>query len=206
MAWGTFRGFFLFGMHHTWNTAVYQIFVLISLRNICFAFQICSLNICSSFSPYYFISVMAYNKNIHPHGIIHNKIKVKLIDSGCLNHGNLEWKDLKIFNQHLKCLYSVCSCLYWAVCSVIWKWIPKSYQNNNKQLSFPSRIYFLFKKDMISQIVNLVILDCHLRAVLQWWITRWISGIHVTVIELFCSVMINTWCCYWFRFGLTCII
>lgn len=121
MAWGTFRGFFLFGMHHTWNTAVYQIFVLISLRNICFAFQICSLNICSSFSPYYFISVMAYNKNIHPHGIIHNKIKVKLIDSGCLNHGNLEWKDLKIFNQHLKCLYSVCSCLYWAVCSVIWK-------------------------------------------------------------------------------------
>lgn len=33
-----------------------------------------------------------------------------------------------------------------AIFSVIWKQIPKSYQNNK---TFPSRVYFLFKKDKL---------------------------------------------------------
>lgn len=79
----------LFGIHCTKNTAIYQIFVLTSLWNLCFAFQIHFLNACLWVSAYYLITAMAFNKSIHPCGMIYNKIKVELLDSGCLNHGNL---------------------------------------------------------------------------------------------------------------------
>lgn len=90
--WGTYRGSFI------WH-ALYQEyshlsdFVLASLWNLCFTFQIHSLNTCLWVSAYYLITVMAYNKSVYPCGIIYNKIKVELLDSGCLNHGNLYWKD-----------------------------------------------------------------------------------------------------------------
>lgn len=46
-------------------------------------------------------------KNILPHDTIYSRVKVKLMDSGCLNRGNLWWKDLKNFNKHLQCAYSI---------------------------------------------------------------------------------------------------
>lgn len=80
---GTLIEDLLFGMHRTKNTAIYQILFQL-VCGTCFAFQIHSLNTCLWVSAYYLITVMAYNKSVHPCGIIYNKIKVELLDSGCL--------------------------------------------------------------------------------------------------------------------------
>lgn len=78
---GTFKEDLLFGLPCTKNTAIYQIIVLTSLWNLCFMFQMHSLNTYLWVSAYYLITVMAYNKSIHPYGMIYRKIKVELLDT-----------------------------------------------------------------------------------------------------------------------------
>lgn len=149
----------------TWNAAVYQIFGVISLRNLYFAFWMYSWNIYLRFSAYYFITVIL-TQNIYPLSIVHKRIQVKLTGSS-LNYGHLEREGFESFlisthNVHLQLVHVYVRLLLW--------WCESKHQNLSriimKPLIFPSRLYFLLeKKTRICQIVNLVILDCHLKGV-----------------------------------------
>lgn len=150
---------------------------------------------------------MVYNKNIHPHWchVQQDQSKTnKTLDGWTMeSYSGRIWKILiSTWNVYFQFTH--------VFVRLFVQWYGSKHQNLSRTIT-SSWIFFLeyvscWEKDMISQIVNSVILDCHFRDFLQWWTTKWISGIHVAAIELFCSAMIIGWFCYWFCFSLVCVI